>query len=114
MAGRELKIEADQLNLQNGEIVSTIDPTKKVKISSLSELKRQGVILGVGYRGPNPDKKVVNPFAAQFCELEVNIQTGEVSVIRFLAAQESGRVMNHLGSRSRLDRGKDPRRSTDR
>jgi CO/xanthine dehydrogenase Mo-binding subunit len=96
MAGRELKTEADQLNLINREILSTIDPTKKIKISGLSELKRQGVILGVGYRGPNPDKKVVNPFGAQFCEVEVNIQTGEVKVLRFLAAQESGRVMNRL------------------
>jgi CO/xanthine dehydrogenase Mo-binding subunit len=96
LAGRELKIEADQLNLRNGEILSTIDPTKKIKISGLSELKRQGVILGIGYRGPNPDKKVVNPFAAQFCEVEVNIKTGEVKVLRFLAAQESGRVMNRL------------------
>ena len=96
MASRELKTEAGQLNLKKGEILSTIDPTKKIKISGLSELKRQGVILGVGYRGPNPDKKVVNPFAAQFCELEVNIQTGEVKVLRFLAAQESGRVMNRL------------------
>jgi CO/xanthine dehydrogenase Mo-binding subunit len=96
MASRELKTEAGQLNLKNGEILSTTDPTKKTKISGLSELKRQGVILGVGYRGPNPDKKVVNPFATQFCEVEVNIQTGEVKVLRFLAAQESGRVMNRL------------------
>jgi xanthine dehydrogenase YagR molybdenum-binding subunit len=96
MASRELKTEADELNLKNGEILSTIDPKRKIKISGLSELKRQGVILGVGYRGPNPDKKVVNPFGAQFCEVEVNIQTGEVKVLRFLAAQESGRVMNRL------------------
>lgn len=96
MVSRELKTEAGQLNLKKGEILSTIDPTKKIKISGLSELKRQGVILGVGYRGPNPDKKVVNPFATQFCEVEVNIQTGEVKVLRFLAAQESGRVMNRL------------------
>jgi xanthine dehydrogenase YagR molybdenum-binding subunit len=96
MAGRELKTEADQLSLINGEILSAIDPAKKIKISGLSELKRQGVILGVGYRGPNPDKKVVNPFGAQFCEVEVNIRTGEVKVLRFLAAQESGRVMNRL------------------
>jgi len=96
MAGRELKTEVDQLDLKNGEIVYTIDPTKKIKIPSLTQLKRQGVILGIGHRGPNPDKKVVNPFGAQFCEVEVNTQTGEVKVLRFLAAQESGRVMNRL------------------
>jgi xanthine dehydrogenase YagR molybdenum-binding subunit len=96
MASRELKTEVDQLRLEDGEIISGTVPAQKIKISELSELKRQRVILGVGYRGPNPDKKVVNPFSAQFCEVEVNAQTGEVKVLRFLAAHESGRVMNRL------------------
>jgi xanthine dehydrogenase YagR molybdenum-binding subunit len=52
--------------------------------------------VGVGYRGPNPEGKVVNPFAAQFCEVEVNMKTGEVRIVRFLAAHESGRVMDRL------------------
>jgi xanthine dehydrogenase YagR molybdenum-binding subunit len=50
----------------------------------------------VGYRGPNPQGKVVNPFAAQFCEVEVNTGTGEVKLLRFLGANESGRVMDRL------------------
>jgi xanthine dehydrogenase YagR molybdenum-binding subunit len=67
-----------------------------MKIADISDFKKRGLILGVGYRGPNPENKVVNPFAAQFCEVEVNTKTGEVEVLRFLAAQESGRVMNRL------------------
>ena len=39
---------------------------------------------------------MVNPFAAQFCEVEVNIKTGEVKMLRFLSANDSGRVMNRL------------------
>jgi xanthine dehydrogenase YagR molybdenum-binding subunit len=39
---------------------------------------------------------VVNPFAAHFAEVEVNTRTGEIKVLRFLAAQDSGRVMNRL------------------
>jgi CO/xanthine dehydrogenase Mo-binding subunit len=39
---------------------------------------------------------VVTPFAAQFCEVEVNIKTGEAKVLRFLSANDSGRVMNRL------------------
>ena len=54
------------------------------------------MIVGIGYRGPNPEGKVVNPFAAQFCEVEVNIRTGEVKILRFLGANDSGRVMNRL------------------
>jgi xanthine dehydrogenase YagR molybdenum-binding subunit len=96
MASRELKTDGVHLSLKEGEILSGIDPSKRIRITDLSELKRQRVILGVGYRGPNLDKKVVNPFSAQFCEVEVNTQTGETRILRFLAAQESGRVMNRL------------------
>ena len=52
--------------------------------------------MGVGYRGPNPKGKVVNPFGAQFREVEVNTKTGEVEILRFVAAHDSGRVMNRL------------------
>jgi xanthine dehydrogenase YagR molybdenum-binding subunit len=41
-------------------------------------------------------KRVVCPFAAHFAEVEVNARTGEVRLTRFLAAQDSGRVMNRL------------------
>ena len=68
----------------------------KVKIRDITGLKKRGVIVGVGYRGPNPEGRVVNPFAAQFCEVGVNIRTGEVSIIRFLGCHDSGRVMNRL------------------
>jgi len=39
---------------------------------------------------------VALPFAAQFAEVEVNTLTGEVRVLRMLAAHDSGRVMNRL------------------
>ena len=96
LASKELKMEATDLTIKNGEVILRNDPLKKVKISDLSELKRRGVLLGVGYRGPNPQNKAVNPFAAQFCEVEVNTKTGEVKVLRFLGANDSGRVMNPL------------------
>jgi xanthine dehydrogenase YagR molybdenum-binding subunit len=96
LAAQDLKADAGDLELIGDEVVSTQDPSKKIKISSVTGLKKRGVIVGVGYRGPNPEGKVVNPFAAQFCEVEVNMRTGEVRIIRFLATHDSGRVMNRL------------------
>ena len=96
LAAQDLKVDAAQLNINGDEVVSQQDPSKKIKISSITGLKKRGVIIGVGYRGPNPEGKVVNPFAAQFCEVEVNMKTGEVKIIRFLAAHDSGRVMDRL------------------
>lgn len=96
LAAQDLKTSANDLALSGDEIVSTKDPSLKIKITGVTALKKRGVIVGVGYRGPNPDGKVVNPFAAQFCEVEVNTRTGETRVVRFLAAHDSGRVMDRL------------------
>jgi xanthine dehydrogenase YagR molybdenum-binding subunit len=96
LAAEDMKADAADLKLIGDEVVSTQDPSKKIKISNVSGLKKRGVIVGIGYRGPNPEGKVVNPFAAQFCEVEVNMRTGEVRIIRFLSSNDSGRVMNRL------------------
>ena len=96
LAASELKADPSGLALAGGEIVLKEDSSKKPKITEIQGLKKAGVIVGVGYRGPNPQNRVVNPFAAQFCEVEVNLRTGEVRILRFLAAQDSGRVMNRL------------------
>jgi xanthine dehydrogenase YagR molybdenum-binding subunit len=96
MAAADLKVEAATLTFQGENIVLKSDPSKKIRVTDISKLKRMGVVVGIGYRGPNPEGKVVNPFAAQFCEVEVNTRTGEVTIIRFLGAHDSGRVMNRM------------------
>jgi xanthine dehydrogenase YagR molybdenum-binding subunit len=96
MAAEALKTDLSELAYQGREIVSRQDGSKRIAVKDLDALKRQGVVVGVGYRGPNPKNKVVNPFAAQFCEVEVNTKTGELKILRFVAAHDSGRVMNRL------------------
>jgi CO/xanthine dehydrogenase Mo-binding subunit len=95
-AAADMKTDDSFLMLRGDEVISTKDPLVEMKIRDVTGLKKQGVILGVGYRGPNPEGRVVNPFAAQFCEVEVNTKTGEVRIIRFLGCHDSGRVMNRL------------------
>jgi len=96
MAAEELRVPAATLALRDGKIVSTTDPAVAKPLTELEGLRRRRSLAGVGYRGPNPADKAVNPFAAQFCEVAVDTATGEVRVLRFLAAHDSGRVMNRL------------------
>jgi len=95
MAAEELGSPLEHLRY-TGEYIEAADSGRKVKTTEIRALKKQGLVVGIGYRGPNPEGKVVNPFAAQFCEVEVNTRTGEVRILRFLAAHESGRVMDRL------------------
>lgn len=94
MAAAQLEVDAATLALREGKVVTTSGPSRELPLARLDALRRRGVVVGVGYRGPNPEGKVVNPFVAHFCEVEVDTRTGRVEIVRFLAAQESGRVMN--------------------
>ena len=96
MAGEDLKEKPTSLMIKGGTVLSRRDPAKKIKVTDVAGLKRQGLIIGVGYRHANPANRTTNPFVAQFCEVEVNIETGEVRIIRFLSANDSGRVMSRL------------------
>ena len=94
LAAEDLEVPAAELELRDGEVRSTADPDKRKAVGEIAGLRRARVIVGVGYRGPNPEGKATCPFAAQFCEVEVDTRTGEVRVLRFLGAHDSGRVMN--------------------
>ncbi len=96
MAAEELEVEESDLELHDLTISSRSNSEKKIEISKLAKLDRQGVVIGTGYREPNPEGKFTWPYGAQFCEVEVNTRTGEVRLLRFLGAHDSGRVLNRL------------------
>lgn len=96
MAAEDLEVPVGELELENGEVFSSRDPERRIAISDVSQFRRRRTVVGVGYRGPNPEGKATCPFAAQFCEVEVNKLTGEIRVLRFLGAHDSGRVMSRL------------------
>jgi len=96
MVAKDLKVKPEELIIAGGKVRVKDDPDKSVKISNISELNAQGVIVGVGHKKPNPPDRAINPFCAQFCEVMVDTRTGEVAVTRFVSSNDSGRVMNRL------------------
>jgi xanthine dehydrogenase YagR molybdenum-binding subunit len=96
LGAEQLKLTQQEVRWLNGEVVAVADPSKKVALTAIDGLRRRGLVVGVGYRGPNTPGLVTSPFAAHFAEVEVNTRTGEVKVLRFLAAQDSGRPLNEL------------------
>ncbi len=96
MAAEQLETEVSTLALDGQEIVDRSDPERRLAVTAIEKLRRQEVVVGTGYREPNPEGKITWPFAAQFCEVEVNTRTGEVRLLRFLGCHDSGRVLNRL------------------
>ncbi len=96
MAAEELDAQAADLDIEGGKVVSEKDSSIGLPITELSGLKKRKVVIGVGYKQPNPANLAIRPFGAQFCEVRVNTMTGEIQVVKFLASHDSGRVMNRL------------------
>jgi xanthine dehydrogenase YagR molybdenum-binding subunit len=96
MAAEQLEVDEADLDLRDLKITSRSDAEKTVDVIGLEKLDRQGLVMGTGYREPNPEDKITFPFAAQFCEVEVDTRTGEVRILRFLGAHDSGRILNRL------------------
>jgi xanthine dehydrogenase YagR molybdenum-binding subunit len=63
------------------------------------------MIIGNGSRGANPAKTAINAFAAQFAEVEVDMDTGQVRVLRIVSAHDSGRIINPMLAASQVEGG---------
>jgi xanthine dehydrogenase YagR molybdenum-binding subunit len=63
------------------------------------------MIIGRGTRGPNPAATSLATFGAQFAEVEVNVETGVVRVVRIVASHSCGRIVNPVLARSQLEGG---------
>jgi CO/xanthine dehydrogenase Mo-binding subunit len=96
LAAGQLKRPVEELELRDGKIVPLMEPGKAVELSSLQAFNQRKVIMAIGVRHPHPANRTPLPFVAQFAEVEVNTRTGEIKVLRFLAAHDSGRVMSGL------------------
>ena len=96
MAAEHFKTDPASVSLEDGFLIPVADPTPKGAYRRLRS--PQGKRFDRRHRlpGPKPGGTVTNPFCAQFCEVEVNTHTGEVRIVRFLSANDSGRVMNRL------------------
>jgi CO/xanthine dehydrogenase Mo-binding subunit len=92
-AAETLSIPEEDVDWKGDTLASRTNPDKKRTVEAL--LRGHGVmdVIGIGNREPNPNKATM-PFGAHFAEVEVNTKTGEVRVLRLVAANESGRVMN--------------------
>ena len=63
------------------------------------------MIMGQGSRGANPQDTAICAFAAQFAEVEVDVETGRVRVLHITSAHDSGRIINPTLAESQLEGG---------
>ena len=93
-AAKLLEEEPERLRVRNGVIWVEGEPANKVTVAEVTGRLAPHMILGQGARGANPKDKSVRTFGAQCVEVEVDVETGEVTILRIAAAHDCGRIIN--------------------
>jgi xanthine dehydrogenase YagR molybdenum-binding subunit len=101
-AAARLKIEAGDVVMAGRKFASKSDPAKSATFAEVyRDLRRETVFHGE--RGGMPmDQFAFNTFGAHFAEVEVNVETGRVHVLKYAAAQDSGQIVNKLTAESQV------------
>jgi len=93
-AATMLEVQPGDLRMRDGEIFVEGVPSKRILVAEVAGEITPHMIQGWGARGKNPDDKAVRTFGAQCVEVEVDIETGQIDVLRVVASHDCGRIVN--------------------
>jgi xanthine dehydrogenase YagR molybdenum-binding subunit len=103
-AAEMLEVPASELAARDS-IVTTLDGAKSITFAEIGDRLGDLMILGHGSRGPNTRGVGIMSFGAQFAEVEVDVETGVVRVLRLTAVHDAGRIINPTLAESQLEGG---------
>lgn len=95
----------DVLDVQNGAIINTETGKEMGTVGSFLSMLDGHEVTARGMRGPNAEEVIVRTFGVQFAEVEVDIGTGEVRILKIVAAHDCGRIVNPLTFSSQMEGG---------
>ena len=91
------------LDLKRGMVVGT---RKQITFKQACALLGEAVeTLGRWHKGRNYPRFDANVAGCQFAEVEVDVETGHVQVLKIVAVQDCGRVIDPLLARSQINGG---------
>lgn len=94
IAAQVLRIPSERVELKEGYAFDAASPDQRRSIAEILSTFSNPMVIGKGSRGPNPNGYVLRTFGAQFAEVEVDVDTGQVRVLRVVGVHDCGRVIN--------------------
>ena len=99
-----LGVEPGDLETRDSRVMVR-DTDRSMTFAEVTDALGNVMIIGKGSRGPNSPDVSIATFGAQFAEVEVDLDTGIVRVVRIVAAHDAGRIINPLLAESQLEGG---------
>jgi xanthine dehydrogenase YagR molybdenum-binding subunit len=101
LAAKRLAVPAADIVLADKKLFGKNNPEKSIAFRELArDLRREAVFHGE--RSGLPAGFAYNSFGAHFAEVEVDTDTGQIRVLKVVAAHEIGRVLNKLTAESQV------------
>jgi len=89
-----LEVAAQDVRLEAGRLFVAGVPDRGISVAEVTGRMGNFTIMGRGFRGANPDGVTIRTFGAQFAEVEVDPDTGDIAVLKIVACHDVGRVIN--------------------
>jgi carbon-monoxide dehydrogenase large subunit len=118
LAADRLKVDEEELQLRDGDVLVSSDPTKRLPIGQVAQAAvgaASGPIMGTSAEGREREirehgreqaESVDAPnFAVHVAEVGVDPETGLVSVERYYTSQDVGRALNPLSCKGQIEGG---------
>lgn len=93
-AAMVLEEKPEDMSVQDGKIFAKADPNRSVTVAEVCKRAAPYMIQGHGARTQNIEGKSIRTFGAQCVEVEVDVETGEVTVLNVVATHDCGRIVN--------------------
>jgi xanthine dehydrogenase YagR molybdenum-binding subunit len=101
VAAARLKVEPGDVVMADRKFAAKGDPSRSATFAEVCrDLRRETVFHGE--RDGLPAGYAYNTFGAHFAEVEVDVETGRVRVLKYAAVQDSGRIVNRLTAESQV------------
>jgi xanthine dehydrogenase molybdenum-binding subunit len=101
-AARLLEVNPSELRMADG-FVSVMDaPEIRIPLGHVIRRNQDQVIVGKASLRSGSKTHIINSFAAHFAEVEVDPDTGSVSVLRYVAVHDSGRIIHPEAARGQI------------
>ncbi len=94
LASTGLEVPVQELDLAEESVFVKSDPSRRMSVAEVAQASGDETISALATINPGSADYIVNSFGAHFVEIEVDTVTGRVMVLRYVAAHDSGRIIN--------------------
>ena len=94
IASAGLEVPTYDLDAAQGWVFVRSDPSRRMALAEVAGRMEGDELSATASIIPGSTGHIVNSFGAHFVEVEVDTDTGRVRILRYLAAHDSGRIIN--------------------